>query len=160
FRVKENMSQKTIRKLARGLMYSGWAAQTVARNGWPRKLLFYGSGIGDDLLCTTVARELQNRRAGRIWVATKHLELFDGNPDTRAVLISDWKAGALGRLRGADVSPLWSTQYEPENDRDPEPPMHFAAMMCEKASITGYISIRPYLFLRHSEREQGKIAEN
>jgi hypothetical protein len=154
------MFGRPILKVARALTYSGWATYALARNGWPRKLIFYDSGIGDDLLCTTVARELQKRKAGRVWIATKYLELFQGNSDARGIPISDWRFGALARLLAADVRPLWYTQYEPANDRDPEPPMHFAAMMCQKAAVTGWVSIRPYIFLGSSESTQGKITEN
>jgi hypothetical protein len=148
-----------LRKLGRALSYSGWAVQAVARYGRPRKLIFYNSGIGDDLLCTTVARELRIRKSGRIWVGSKYGELFEGNPDAQAVPISDWRFGALAPRLGADVRPLWYTQYDPENDRDPEPPMHIAAMMCRKAGVTGSVSIRPYLYLRDSECREGRIAE-
>ena len=123
-------------------------------------VIYYNSGVGDDLLCTTVARELRKRDGGTVWVAAKYLELFEENTDAIAVPIADWRFGALGRLLGADVRPLWYTQYEPDNDRDPEPPMHFAAMMCQKAAVTGWVSIRPYLFLRRSENEQGMIAKD
>jgi hypothetical protein len=142
------------------VIYSPWAVQTVARNGWPRKYIWYGGGIGDDLLCTTVARELRNRKAGRTWIAAKYVELFEGNPDAGVVPISDFRVGRLARLLGADARPLWYTKYEPQNDRDPEPPLHFAAMMCERAGVAGSVLIRPYLFLEQTEREEGKIVDN
>lgn len=150
--------QLLLSKLGRALTYGGWAAYTLARYGRPRALIFYNGGIGDDLLCTTVARELRNRTSGKIWVGTRYSELFEENPDLRPVPISDWRIGRLARLLGADL-PLGYTQYDPATDRDPEPPMHFAAMMCRKAGVTGPISIRPYLFLRQSERGEGRIAE-
>lgn len=150
----------TPRKLGRAFRHSAWAAYALARYGWPQKLIFYNSGIGDDLLCTTVARELRNRNIGGIWIGANHCDLFDGNPDAQAVPSSDWRFGALAPLLGAEVTPLWYTKYDPDNDRDPEPPLHIAAMMCRAAGIKGPISIRPYLFLRHSEIAEGKIADN
>jgi ADP-heptose:LPS heptosyltransferase len=140
-------------------MYSPWAAQTVALNGWPQKFIFYGAGVGDDLLCTTVAHELRSRKAGTIWIAAKYVELFYGNPDVSVVPMSDWRVSTLAGLLGADVRALWYTTYEPQNDRDPEPPQHFAAMMCARAGVTGSVLIRPYLFLRQTEREEGKIVD-
>jgi len=148
-----------LRKFRRAFAYGGWAAYTLARHGRPRKLLSYNGGIGDDLLCTTVARELKNRNSGRVWVGTQYCELFEGSPDARAVSIADWRIGALARILGA-TSPLGYTTYNPDTDSDPEPPMHFAAMMCQRAGVNGWISIRPYLFLQHSESDQGKITEN
>jgi ADP-heptose:LPS heptosyltransferase len=72
----------------------------------------------------------------------------------------DVVAGRVGhRLLGADVTPLWYTQYQPHLDRDPEPARHFAAMMCEKAGIRGLASIRPYIFLRDREIADGQIRE-
>jgi hypothetical protein len=151
---------RPIAKFVRAIRFSGWAASAMTRYGWPRRLIFYGSGIGDDLLCTTVARELRKRNSGTVWVGARFPELFDGNPDAHAVPLADWRIGRLARVFGADVRPLWYTHYEPEIDRDPEPPNHFAAMMCQKAGISGRVSIRPYLFLRRDERAQGKLANN
>jgi Glycosyltransferase family 9 (heptosyltransferase) len=149
-----------IAKFVRSIGFGGWAAGAMARYGWPRQLIFYGSGIGDDLLCTTVARELRKRDFGKVWVGARYPELFDCNPDMRAVPIADWRYGTLARFLGADVRPLWYTVYEPEIDRDPEPPNHIAAMMCQKAGISGRVSIKPYLFLRRDERAEGKFADN
>jgi ADP-heptose:LPS heptosyltransferase len=149
-----------IRKIIKTLKYSGWAVKTLAQNGWPRKLIFYNSGIGDDLLCTTVARELRKRNSGRIWVGTKHSELFQDNPDANPILISDWRIGPFARMLGADVVPLWYTKYDAVTDIDPEPPMHIAAMMCQAAAITGEVRIRPYLLLRNEEGAQGEIARD
>ena len=147
-------------KFVRIIGFGGWAICALARHGWPRRLIFYGSGIGDDLLCTTVAHELRRRNAGTVWVGTRYPELFDGNEEARAVSIADWRTSRLARSLGAVVTPLWYMEYDPENDRDPEPPKHIAAMMCLKAGISGQVSIRPYLFLRRWERSEGKLAEN
>jgi hypothetical protein len=149
-----------LHKLARAFAYTGWAAHALARYGRPRKLISYNGGIGDDLLCTTVARELHDRKHGKIWVGTKYPELFEENPDARPVSIADWRFGKLAALLGADPKPLWYTRYDPGSDKDPEPPMHFAAMMCQQAGVSGWISVRPYLYLRQPEGRQGKIAEN
>lgn len=149
-----------VHSLARTVAVCGSAAKALARYGQPRKFIFYNGGIGDDLLCTTVARELRGRHSGNIWVGTNRAELFECNPDAHAVPVSDWRLGRLAALLGADVRPLWYTRYDPHGDRDPEPPMHFAAMMCGKAGISGPISIRPYLFLRRAESEQGRVGKN
>lgn len=137
--------------------FGAWAATALARYGWPEKLIYYNSGIGDDLLCTTVARELRVRQFGGIWVGTKYRELFEQNPDLRAVPMTDWRFGRLAQLAGADMRPLWYTEYDPVQDKDPEPPMHFAAMMCQKAGISGTVSIRPYLYLTPQERGEGRL---
>lgn len=149
-----------VARLAQAVAYGTWAAQALARYGRPRKVIFYNGGIGDDLLCSTVARELRIRKCGNVWMGTRYAELFDGNPDVHAVPISDWRMGRLAPLLGADVLPLWYARYHPGTDSDPEPPMHIAAMMCRKAGIGGSIAIRPYLFLRQSERAQGKLADD
>lgn len=140
------------------LRHAGWAFRAVARYGIPRRVISYSGGLGDDLLCGTVAHELRRRGAGRIWVATHFTELFIGNPDLRAVSLADWRYGAFGRLLGIPTTPLWYTRYEPESDRDPEPARHFIAMMCEKAGITGRIALRPYLYLSDAERRAGRVA--
>ncbi len=124
----------------------------------PRRIISYSGGLGDDLLCGTVAHELRRRGAGRIWVATHYGEIFIGNPDVRAVPLADWRYGTLGGLLGVPTTPLWYTRYEPELDRDPEPARHFIAMMCEKAGLTGRIALRPYLYLSSTERRAGRLA--
>ena len=71
-------------KFARTIGFGGWAACALARYGWPRRLIFYASGVGDDLLCTTVAHELRKRNSETVWIGARYPELFDCNPDVRA----------------------------------------------------------------------------
>ena len=40
----QRVFRRLVRKLARIVMYSPWAIQTVVHNGWPRKCVFYGAG--------------------------------------------------------------------------------------------------------------------
>ena len=47
----------------------------------PRTLVFFGDAPGDDLLCTTVLRELKRRGQTDVWMATRHPELFARNGD-------------------------------------------------------------------------------
>jgi hypothetical protein len=49
--------------------------------GRPEYAIFFGHGIGDDLLCTAVARELKKRGAGKIVMFSRHPSLFERNPD-------------------------------------------------------------------------------
>lgn len=148
---------KSVYNIARAFPHSLWAAYTLARYGWPRKFVFYNSGVGDDLLCTTVVRELYKRKSGKVWIGTKYCELFEGNSGATAVPAGDWRFGALASVLGADIRPLWYTQYDPADDRDPEPPLHFAAMMCRKAGITGEIAVRPYVYLGQEEIIEGRL---
>jgi hypothetical protein len=130
----------------------------LVRNGIPRRIISYNGGVGDDLLCGTVAYELRRRGERRIWVATHYPELFRGNPDLCAIPLADWRYGTLGTLIGVPTTALWYTTYDPSEDRDPEPLRHFAAMMCEKAGIKGRVAIRPYLYLTDGEKATGRLA--
>src|SRR5438067_13839590 len=42
-------------------------------------------GLGDDIMCGIVARELRKRGCRRVWQFTRYGDLFAGNPDLGAV---------------------------------------------------------------------------
>src|ERR1700691_3694606 len=63
----------------------------------PEHVLFFGQGLGDDLLFSGVARELRERGAKRIVIFSKHRSLFQGNPDIFGVY--NWGYPSFGRLQ-------------------------------------------------------------
>jgi hypothetical protein len=66
---------------------------------------------------------------------------------------------ALLRHLGVRVIHPWYTSYHPAFDRDePMPEQHVISVMCQKAGITGPISLRPYLFLGEDERRRGRLS--
>jgi hypothetical protein len=128
--------------------------------GRPEHVIFFGQGIGDDLLCGTVAHELKKRGAGRIVMFSRYPSLFEHNPDVAAVY--NYGYPTVGRMRHWGyrcVVPQYG-YYDEEQDRDVYPNEHLLATMCRMAAITGTIELRPYLTLLASEKAAGKLLDN
>lgn len=127
--------------------------------GSPESVIFFGHGIGDDLLCTAVARELKKREAGKLVMFSNHGSLFDHNPDIAAVYNLGYPT--IGRRRYSGYSciiPQFS-EYDPESDRDSFQKEHVITTMCRFTGITGGIELRPYLTLTPEERLKGSLFE-
>jgi len=127
--------------------------------GRPEHVLFFGHGIGDDLLCTAVARELKKRGAGRIVMFSRHPSLFSFNPDIHAVYKFGY--GTVGRRRYSGYSTIIPqfSGYDHFSDKDVFRDEHVIATMCRLAGVTGGIELRPYLKLTNEEMQRGKICE-
>jgi hypothetical protein len=125
--------------------------------GRPEHVIFFGYGLGDDLLCGTVARELQKRGARKIVMFSKHSSLFAHNPDVTAVY--NFGYPAIGRLRRWGYSCLVPQygKYEPLTDQDITPPGHFLEIMCRMIAMRGTIDLRTYLYLTPREKEKGRL---
>jgi ADP-heptose:LPS heptosyltransferase len=124
-----------------------WAARkVVAAGGFPDIGFYFNGGVGDELMCSAVARELKQRGAGKIWVFTSAPEVFAGNPDLIAVP-ADWRLH-----RFCDFFRVARTELE-----YPSPPkQHLIATMCAIAGIEGEIALRPYVHLRDEEKRGAK----
>jgi len=122
--------------------------------------IFFGSGIGDDLLCSVVAHELKKRGAGRIVMFSKYPSLFAHNPDVAAVY--PYGLSTIGRMRhwGYGVVVPQFSVYDRATDRDVFPNEHLLVTMCRIAGITGTIGLRPYMTLLPSEKAAGKLRDN
>ena len=136
------------------------SARCFAENlliGCPESVIFFGHGIGDDLLCTAVAHELKKRSSGKLVMFSKHASLFDHNPDIEAVYNLGYPT--IGRRRYAGYSciiPQFS-DYDPESVRDSFRDEHVITTMCRIAGITGGIELRPYMILTPEERLRGRL---
>ena len=127
-----------------------WSVKiALAAGGLPNIGLYFNGGIGDDIMCTAVARELKKRGAGVIWQLTRHAELFAGNPDISAVP-ADFRLRRLCQMFGR---PCIELEY-PE-----APPRHLIAIMCEAAGIEGEVELRPLVMLTEAERRAGKLVK-
>lgn len=135
------------------------AAATLSRHRAPALFInSIGAGIGDDLLCTALFRELVRRGQGDFWVANKHPELYRHNDDVRVVVPPFERYDILLKRFGTRVVYPWYTSYHPAFDRDdPMPEQHLISLMCQKAGITGDVTLRPYLFLSEDEKEGGRL---
>src|SRR5205085_10049622 len=117
-----------------------------------------GAGIGDDLLLTAVFRELQRRGQRDFWVRTTRPELYRYNDDVPVVVPPLERFDLLVKRVGTSVVYPWYTSYHPAFDRDdPTPEQHLISIMCQKAGITGTITLRPYLRLTEEEMQRGVL---
>ena len=137
-----------------------WATGILARYGKPSIVLSYAGGLGDQLLLTTIARELHQRGKPRVWVSSLVQDLFLGNPDIQRIIAQDsdddqWFVGRFGRK---SIRPNYAPHI-PEERRDTPPTKHLLSIMCEQAGLSGQVDIRPYLHLTRSEIKQGRICE-
>ena len=128
--------------------------------GRPNHVIFFGQGIGDDLLCTAVARELKKRGAGKIVMFSKYPSLFEQNPDISRVynmglqtIGRQWTWGYSG------IVPQYCV-YDPQTDREIFRKEPIIATMCSLARLAGSVELRPYLTLLPSEKAAGKLLEN
>ena len=120
--------------------------------GRPDLIVFFGFGIGDDLLCTTIFHELKLRGLTRIVMISKRKELFVNNPDVPRV--RNWSVAAVERLkhwRYPACIPFYSTCSPVSKDIVIMPEENILTAMCRKAGITGRITLRPYIFLHAHE---------
>jgi len=129
------------------------------RHGRPRMLLSYRGGIGDDVLCTILLRELRRRGFGPVWMLSKYPDLYELNDDVPVVL--DWGKPHerwLERL-GLQVLNARYFTYDEADDRAVRlaPEQHMVATMCQLVGIVGPIVRRPYLFLRDEELAAGAL---
>lgn len=119
-----------------------------ARLGFPRRVFHGGGGIGDDLLCTCIFRELKKRGEPNIVFRTWHRKLFQGNPDVDVLIRKKFPVISGLMIHGLNFSLL--TYHVPLKE-------HFLASMCRLAGITGEVALRPYLFLSPKELAKGRL---
>lgn len=125
------------------------------RTGWRLRryaaVLVYGDSLGDNLLCTAVARELHRRGVGPIAMLTPVPELFRHNPHLHAIRRVDWGEVDSLRRRGRRlIRPDYSSRPQ-DSDRRPAPSRNVIADMCAAAGITGEVELRPEFFLQAGE---------
>jgi hypothetical protein len=136
------------------------AAASLAQHGRPA--MFFnsvGAGIGDDLLLSAVFRELSRRGQRDFWVMSRRPELYRLNDDVRVLVPSRERYDILIKLFGTKVVYPWYTSYHPAFDRDdPMPQQHLISIMCQKAWVTGEVTLRPYLVLSPEEEQRGRLA--
>lgn len=136
----------------------GFAARHEAR---PAMLLYFGFALGDDLLCTTVLRELRRRGRERLLIVSDHPELFAGNQDVDYVrpLWPRYSRDAATTTICRRFVRLWGgefirLEYAPLDgeDRSKSPTRHIIAEMCARAHITGSVAVKPYFDLTEAEK--------
>jgi hypothetical protein len=126
-----------------------WSSKiALAAGGLPEIGLYFNGGLGDDIMCSAVARELKKRGTRKIWQFTSYPELLAGNSDLIAVP-ADFR---LRRLCGLFRVPCIELAYPDV------PPRHLIVMMCEAVGIRGEVELRPFVVLSEEEKSAGKVA--
>jgi hypothetical protein len=125
-----------------------WSAGVALRaGGLPSIGLFFNGGLGDDIMCSAVARELRKRGTRKIWQLTSCPEVFAGNEDVIAVP-ADFR---LRRLCGLFGVPCLELEYPHP------PPRHLIATLCAAAGVRGEVDLRPYVVVTDAEKRGGKV---
>jgi hypothetical protein len=131
----------------------------IARYGRPDLLLYYDGGIGDELLCTIVLRELRKRGQRNIWMRSAYPELFLYNEDVDRIVPNTFGLKLWTKLlRGKAIYPMYIIVIDGCDYYLP-PPCHIITRMCQLMGITGEITLRPYLKLTDAEREKGRLVD-
>jgi Glycosyltransferase family 9 (heptosyltransferase) len=128
----------------------------------PRQMLSFGGGLGDDLLCTTVLREMKKRSHDKLGMITRYPEIFVGNNDADAVLEFSERLLVMSRREMIYVKVPFYTARDPKDqrgDRDSIPEDHIIALMCSYMGLEGEVAIRSYWHFQQRERDFGKFAK-
>ena len=130
------------------------------RYGFPSRF-FQGAGrIGDDLMCSTVFRELRKRSKRSIAITTRNPGLFEKSPDVdRIIRQTDTRLNIWSRA-GLPIVTLAHSGYDAVRDADLPPDEHILIRMCRLARVAGPVELRPYIFLTPAELAAGRLAEN
>jgi hypothetical protein len=128
--------------------------------GIPSHILSFGDSLGDNLLLSVLARELNVRGHKNVWIKCDHDFLFENNPDIKLVLPYKTLLSTpiLKLFNVKTVFPRY-TVYQEETDRDIIPEKHIILKMADSVSLKGSIINKPYFFLTDSEMEKGAYAK-
>jgi hypothetical protein len=144
---------------AKALRLNGFPVAPDSNLTPPKMLVHFGKSPGDDLLCTTLFRELARRGDGPGWMMTQFPDLFVNNPGVGAIVSRDAAlVKTVERFGGKFVLPVYTKHDWKDDLGDPIPPAHILAVMCGMAGITGEVALRPYLHLSPKEKEFGRFA--
>lgn len=118
--------------------------RALRSHGRPDHVLYFNGGIGDQLLCSAVAREIQVRNRRNIWLLTHVPDLFAANQDLHA-LPFDLALVPWARLMGANVRQMFYQEHIDGEGRDATLHEPIIAALCRRAGLVGPITLRPYL---------------
>jgi hypothetical protein len=125
--------------------------------GRPGQVIYFGCGLGDDLLCTAVAREMKKRGIAKIVMFSKYASLFEQNADIAAVYNFNFATALRRRPWGYGATIPRYSENDHENDRDVFWKEHIITSMCREANLTGSVELRPYLYLTDAEKKAGQL---
>lgn len=117
----------------------------ILQNGLPDAVFYFEGGLGDQLLCSALVREIRRREGKNIWLMTNAAELFARNRDVRLVLPYDIWLFPWLRLNGTPARQVCYQDLVPGEPRHAPLHEHCIAAMCRQAGISGRVALRPYL---------------
>ena len=127
------------------------------RHGPPSIIVRFQGGIGDQLLCSAIFRELRQRGRKRFWMLTRNPELFLHNPDLDYATADGRRiVEILSKPWGGVTTPHYAKLIYAEG-RQILPPHHVIGEMCRLAGLDGTVRVRPYLTLTDDERRAGRL---
>jgi len=150
---------KQIGRIEGKLRKSLQATSTLLAVGVPDRAFGFHGGIGDNLLCSIVARELRKRGESRISILTRYPQLFWHNPDIHSSLPEGRFSRALLAQLKVPATYLTYGRHITAENRNLLPPYHIVVEMCQRASIRGEIELRPYFTLTPEELKGGRLSE-
>jgi len=126
------------------------------RYGIPSHILSFGDSLGDNLLLTTLAHELNTRGHKNVWIKCDHGFLFENNTDIKLVLPYKTllSTPVLKLFNVKIVFPRYTTYHE-ETDRDIIPEKHIILKMADSLNLKGGITNKSYFFLSEAELKNG-----
>jgi hypothetical protein len=130
------------------------------RHGLPRRIVYFGTAPGDDLLCTPALSGLGSGDGRMFLFLSNHLELFDGLEGAFRPAPFHPQYLALLRWCGASVHRLEYAPYDAATDRSAPPRRHIIAELCRHAGLRGRVALKPVLSLRPQELANARWAEN
>jgi len=128
-----------------------WYIRASATYRRPSCAIAFGESLGDNLLCTAVARELRRRGVERIWMFSNHPDLFLNNLDISGVYPYEHRYMRLAQLFRVRVIKALYWKGDARLDKKQPLDRHVISCMCCAAGITGDITLRPYLELTPAE---------
>ena len=131
----------------------------------PDAVITFGTALGDDLLCTIIAKQLREKGFKNIWIKTFYPDIFLNNPDIDRVIKKEGKfdhaSWEMERfIDGCNIIAPHYTTYHEETDMDEPPSRHIIDLMCGASGVDCPAVIKPFLFLDEKEKLAGKLFDN
>lgn len=132
----------------------------------PDVVVSFGYGLGDDLLCTIVIKQLRESGYKNIWMKTHNPAVFQNNPNVKKVIRKINRTDANGYIekylsvsKVPQINP-WYATHDVKTGRDEIPSKHIIKIMCEKAGVAAPVIFKPYVYLSEEEAEYGRFFDN
>jgi hypothetical protein len=131
---------------------AAWYAKAALHYRRPGHAIYFGDSLGDNLLCTAVARELHRRGVKGIWMLSNHPELFRNNRDIIGSVPFHHRQLRLAKFFRVPLTKAAYWKDDGPDDNKPPLDRHVISCMCRSAGVVGKVTLRPYFILSAEER--------